>query len=168
VAESCPAASEVPAGLSPKRFAIVVVGLGVLAPVSTMLVHIQPTSPANANTETQERKAGARITDAWITMKIHSQFVPDDALDDSNIDVDTANGVVTLSGTVAAEASRARTVAIAKATDGVKSVNDKLRNRTPRGQNTAGGEGRGPARHRWVDQIQDLRAVSDRKCTRRQ
>jgi hyperosmotically inducible protein len=60
-------------------------------------------------------------------MKIHSQFIPEDALDDSNIDVDTTSGVVTLSGTVATEAGRARAVALAKATDGVKSVNDKLR-----------------------------------------
>ena len=60
-------------------------------------------------------------------MKIHAQFVPDDALEDSDIDVDTNAGVVTLSGTVANDAGRARAIAIAKATDGVKSVTDKLR-----------------------------------------
>ena len=60
-------------------------------------------------------------------MKIHSLFVPEDALDGSNIDVDTVKGVVTLSGTVATEAGRARALAIAKSTDGAKSVVDKLR-----------------------------------------
>ena len=67
------------------------------------------------------------VKDGWITMKIHSQFVPEDALEGSNIDVDTVNGVATLTGTVATEAGRARALAIAKATDGVKSVTDKLK-----------------------------------------
>ena len=76
---------------------------------------------------TGQERAAAKVSDWWITTKIHSQFVPEDVLDDSNIDVDTANGVVTLSGTVATAAGRDRAVAIAKATDGVKNVVDKLR-----------------------------------------
>jgi hyperosmotically inducible protein len=67
------------------------------------------------------------IKDGWITMKIHSMFVPEDALEGSNIDVDTEKGVVTLSGTVTSEAGRSRALAIAKGTDGAKSVVDKLR-----------------------------------------
>jgi len=70
---------------------------------------------------------GTSIKDSWVTLKIHSQFVPEDALKDSDIDVDTTNGVVMLNGTVASEAGRARAVAIAKATDGVKNVMDHLR-----------------------------------------
>ena len=77
--------------------------------------------------ERQAAKSGNAITDGWITMKVHSQFIPEDALSDSDIDVDTNAGVVTLTGTVPTEAGRTRAVAIAKATDGVKSVNDKLR-----------------------------------------
>jgi len=67
------------------------------------------------------------IKDGWITMKIHSMFIPEDALDGSHVDVDTEKGVVTLSGTVASEAGRARALSVAKGTDGVKSVVDKLR-----------------------------------------
>ena len=67
------------------------------------------------------------IKDGWITMKIHSLFIPENALEGSNVDVDTDSGVVTLSGTVASEAGRARALAVAKSTDGVKSVVDKLR-----------------------------------------
>lgn len=67
------------------------------------------------------------ITDSWISMKIHSQFVPEDSLEGSNIDVDTVKGVVTLNGVVPSAAARTRALAIAKATDGVKSVVDKLR-----------------------------------------
>jgi len=89
-------------------------------------------SPALAQTAAQEAKTAANktgnaITDSWITMKVHSQFVPDDALEGSDIDVDTKNGVVTLNGTVATAAGRTRAVAIAKATDGVSNVVDRLR-----------------------------------------
>jgi hyperosmotically inducible protein len=77
-------------------------------------------------TKAQER-GGNPVTDGWITMKIHSQFVPEDALEGSDIDVDTNNAVVTLTGTAASEAGRSRAVAIAKTTDGVKNVVDKLR-----------------------------------------
>jgi len=75
----------------------------------------------------EKKESGNVFKDGWITMKIHSQYIPEDALDGSNIDVDTTNGVVTLTGTVSTAAGRSRAVAIAKATDGVKSVNDKLR-----------------------------------------
>jgi osmotically-inducible protein OsmY len=72
-------------------------------------------------------KTGNAIGDSWITLKIHSQFVPEDALANSDIDVDTKKGVVMLNGTVASEAGRARAIAIAKATDGVNSVMDHLK-----------------------------------------
>ena len=74
-----------------------------------------------------QAKSGNAVKDSWITFKVHSQFLPDDALEGSDIDVDTVAGTVTLSGTVVNETGRARAVAIAKATDGVKSVNDKLK-----------------------------------------
>ena len=67
------------------------------------------------------------VKDGWITMKIHSMFVPEDSLEGSNIDVDTDKGVVTLTGTVASEAGRSRALAIARGTDGARSVVDKLR-----------------------------------------
>jgi hyperosmotically inducible periplasmic protein len=72
-------------------------------------------------------KTGNAIGDSWITLKIHSQFVPENTLENSDIDVDTKKGVVLLNGTVTSEAGRARAVAIAKATDGVNSVTDNLR-----------------------------------------
>ena len=96
-------------------------------------------TPANAQTAAQQareakqdtknaaKQSGNAIKDSWITMKVHSQFVPEDALENSDIDVDTKAGVVTLNGRVASEAGRARAIAIAKATDGVSSVKDNLR-----------------------------------------
>ncbi|WP_291982685.1 BON domain-containing protein [Luteitalea sp.] len=79
------------------------------------------------DTRDAARDTGNAVTDSWVTMKIHSQFIPEDALEDSDIDVTTRKGVVTLTGTVASLAGRDRAVAIAKATDGVKSVTNRLR-----------------------------------------
>jgi hyperosmotically inducible protein len=83
--------------------------------------------PRTAAAQDKTAQSGNVFKDGWITMKIHSQFIPEDALEGSNIDVDTTNGNVVLMGTVPTEAGRARAVAIAKATDGVKNVSDKLR-----------------------------------------
>jgi hyperosmotically inducible protein len=82
---------------------------------------------AGADQRAAEKDAdGNPISDGWITAKVSSQFVPEDALDDSHIDVDTSHGVVTLSGTVRSSAGKAKAEQIAKATDGVKSVKNAL------------------------------------------
>lgn len=87
----------------------------------------QEAREAKQETKEAARTSGNAIKDSWITLKVHSQFVPEDALEGSDIDVDTNGGVVTLTGTVASEAGRTKAVSIAKATDGVTSVNDRLR-----------------------------------------
>ena len=67
------------------------------------------------------------VKDGWLVMKVHSEFVNEDALAGSNIDVDVKNGMVTLQGTVPSEAARAVAIGKAKANDGVKGVTDQLR-----------------------------------------
>ncbi len=67
------------------------------------------------------------IKDGWLVTKLHSLFVPEDALSGSNIDVDVKAGMVTLQGTVPNAAARARAIAIAKGADGVKGVTDQMR-----------------------------------------
>lgn len=107
-----------------------VVALGFLASgVSAQTTQKpQQEKPATSRpADKQERQSGGGIRDGWLTMKIHAQFVTEDALDGSDIDVDANGGVVTLTGTVASEAGRTRAVTIAKTTDGVKNVVDKLR-----------------------------------------
>jgi hyperosmotically inducible protein len=71
-------------------------------------------------------KTGEAITDGWITGRVHSGFVGEDLLKNSDIDVDTNNHVVTLKGTVTSAAGRARAVAIAKKVEGVHEVIDHL------------------------------------------
>ena len=112
------------------RQSLAVVGMVAALSLGASAQSRTPDNPPakDKNPPAQEKKeSGNVIKDGWITMKIHSQYIPEDALDGSNIDVDTTNGVVTLTGTVPTDAGRSRAVAIAKATDGVKSVNDKLR-----------------------------------------
>src|SRR3954471_23104905 len=70
---------------------------------------------------------GEVITDSWITTKIKADFINEDALKDSDINVDTNNhGVVTLKGTVATAAGKARAEEIAKTTKGVTRVVNTL------------------------------------------
>jgi osmotically-inducible protein OsmY len=71
-------------------------------------------------------KTGEVITDAWITTRVHSKFVGEDLLKDSDITVDTADHIVTLKGTVMSAAARARAVEQAKEVEGVHKVIDLL------------------------------------------
>jgi len=71
-------------------------------------------------------KVGDEVTDAYLISKLHADFVNEDSLKGSDINVDSDNQVVTLKGTVMSPAGRARAVAIAKGTKGVKRVVDQL------------------------------------------
>ena len=64
----------------------------------------------------------------WITTKIQSQYFLNPGITPWNIDVTTSSGgVVTLEGTVDSEQDRAEAVRIARGTDGVTRVDDRLR-----------------------------------------
>lgn len=69
---------------------------------------------------------GEAITDAWITTKVKADFVNEDTLKGSDINVDTNNHVVTLKGTVVTAAGKARAAEIAKTTKGVNRVINTL------------------------------------------
>ena len=99
----------------------------VMAQATTAEKARQAGSEAKQETKEAARDTGNAVTDSWITMKVHAQFVPEDALEESDIDVETNKGVVTLMGTVPTAAGRDRAVQIAKATDGVKNVSNRLR-----------------------------------------
>ncbi len=61
-----------------------------------------------------------------LTAKIKSKMALDDTVKALSINVDTADGVVTLRGTVHSEAERTRAVQLARETAGVISVTDRL------------------------------------------
>jgi hyperosmotically inducible protein len=98
----------------------------------------QPQPPAKpGQQQQQDRTLGKVLSDGWITMKIHSLYIGEDALENSNVDVDTRNGVVSLSGTVPSEAGRNRAVEIARMADGVKSVTNTALRIAPARSDTA-------------------------------
>lgn len=108
-------------------FGVRMLALPVLLVATTAFANAAPQETAAKEGRETERSAGTAVRDSWVTLKVHSQFVPEDALEGSDIDVNTKSGVVTLSGTVVSQAGKARAVEIAKSTDGVKSVNDRVR-----------------------------------------
>jgi hyperosmotically inducible protein len=67
------------------------------------------------------------LDDAGITTKVKAKFLGDTDVPGLKIDVDTTNGVVTLTGTVKTAAEKQHAMKIAKATDGVKSVVDRIK-----------------------------------------
>jgi osmotically-inducible protein OsmY len=67
------------------------------------------------------------VSDAWVTSKIQVKYFLDGLVKLRNIDVDTRSNIVTLTGAVGTESERRRAVALARSTDGVREVIDKLR-----------------------------------------
>lgn len=71
-------------------------------------------------------RAGDQLSDSWLTTKIQAQYFADDDVKARHISVSTRNAVVTLSGYVESEAQRREAVQIARNTDGVVRVEDRL------------------------------------------
>ena len=65
-------------------------------------------------------------TDAGITTKVKSKLAADDTVKAYQIDVDTKDKVVTLSGNVDSQAAKDQAVALARATEGVADVVDNI------------------------------------------
>ena len=71
-------------------------------------------------------QAKQALDNGAITAKIKSKMTLDDTIDALKINVDTANRVVTLTGTVDTEAQRQRALQLARETEGVREVVDRL------------------------------------------
>ena len=76
------------------------------------------------------RAAGTRVADAVedgaLTAKIKSKMALDDYVKARDIDVDTSDGLITLTGTLRSEAERERAVQLALQTEGVRTIIDAL------------------------------------------
>ena len=70
--------------------------------------------------------ANAPSNDALITARVQSKYFVDDRVKGRRIDVDTRNGVVTLTGQVADEDERAQALLLARTAEGVARVEDHL------------------------------------------
>ena len=87
---------------------------------------------ATAQTATDKTKAAANqtgevVTDAAITSAVKTKLLGDPDVKGLNIDVDTTNGVVTLTGVVHTAAERTEALRLARDTKGVKNVKNNLK-----------------------------------------
>jgi osmotically-inducible protein OsmY len=73
------------------------------------------------------RDAGNVLGDAGITSAVKTKMLADTDVSGLKIDVDTKDGVVTLSGNVSTATEKRRAVEIARETKGVKTVKDQLK-----------------------------------------
>lgn len=85
-------------------------------------------TPAPAEGATGTAGRDETVTPAWITTKIQAQYFVSAEVKPWNVDVTTGNnGVVTLAGEVETAADKAEAVRIARTTEGVTRVEDRLR-----------------------------------------
>lgn len=68
----------------------------------------------------------AAFSDAGLTASIKSKLLADTTVGGLRIDVDTQNGVVTLTGEVKSQAEKDQALKLARETEGVANVSDKL------------------------------------------
>lgn len=69
---------------------------------------------------------GQAVTDTAISTKVRAKLLTDKRIENSDIDVSTANGIVTLSGKAATDTIRDTAESIAGQTEGVVRVDNKL------------------------------------------
>ena len=72
-------------------------------------------------------KTGEVMTDGWITSRIKTKYLGDEALRASDIKVETTDHVVTLTGTVVSPAAHAKAIEFAKEVEGVHHVVDHMK-----------------------------------------
>jgi len=76
---------------------------------------------------TDERSVGSQVSDASITATIKARLVKEPGIRALNIDVDSVDGHVTLTGIVKNTRQAQRAAEIARGVEGVKSVKNNLR-----------------------------------------
>ncbi|NID06541.1 BON domain-containing protein [Luteibacter jiangsuensis] len=97
--------------------AALVAGLGT---VPFAQVYAQDSSAAMSKGDNQT--VAGKADDAWITTKVKSEFATTKNVKATDISVDTKDGMVTLTGTVATAAEKSKAEHVAKSVKGVKSV----------------------------------------------
>ena len=119
--------------------AMAVLGLGLLAgcekktttvatPAGTTSTTTVSPTPAASQAVT---RAGDAIADTAITAKVKTAFLADADVKGLQVEVDTRDGVVTLSGTLDKAANVERAATLAKGIEGVKSVDNRLTVKAP-------------------------------------
>ena len=97
-----------------------------LVSLFALLPGVAPASLAAAPSAAAVQAAADATTDAALTSKVKARLDADAEIKAANIDVTTANGVVTLKGSVASPVLRVKIFDLAKGTEGVTKIVNKL------------------------------------------
>jgi hyperosmotically inducible protein len=103
---------------------------GVRDVVDSLVVTTPGTAATSGAMDTMKDKtgdAGDALSDAGITTAVKTKLLADTEVSGLKIDVDTSNGIVTLTGNVNSASEKRRAVAVTTDTTGVKSVKDNLK-----------------------------------------
>jgi len=99
---------------------------GMLLGTSAAMAKDPPkTTDHSAMTHADTHDSAEPVTDTWITTKVKSDLLASSNVSGTDVKVETVNGVVSLSGTVATKAEHDKAVTTAKNIKGVKSVDSK-------------------------------------------
>ncbi|MEI7036098.1 BON domain-containing protein [Fulvimonas yonginensis] len=77
---------------------------------------------AGSDSSQANQTVPGKVDDAWITTKVKSEFATTKEIPATNISVDTSDGRVRLTGTVANDMQKNRAIEVAHRVKGVKSV----------------------------------------------
>ena len=99
----------------------------MLKRLSAALVFAAVVSALGCATQSKPQTAGAYMGDAWVTTQVKTGILNEPSLKVAQINVETYQGVVQLSGFVDNAASQAKAVEIAKSVKGVTSVKNDMR-----------------------------------------
>jgi hyperosmotically inducible protein len=108
-----------------KRIAVLICAFGVILMTSGSAA-AQADDTAKEKTKAAVSKTGQVLSDAEITTAVKTKLLADKTVSGLKIDVDTNDGVVTLTGPVKTAVERSTAVRIARNTKGVKRVTNKL------------------------------------------
>ena len=89
------------------------------------------TSPGTSSSDMKSERSGSSsvgqfVDDATVTTRVKTRFARDDQVSAMNINVDTSDGVVQLSGYAGSEAEKSRAAEIAGQVPDVKSVQNNI------------------------------------------
>jgi hyperosmotically inducible protein len=77
---------------------------------------------SSGSMQSSDQTVPGKVDDAWITTKVKSEFATTSEIPASKISVDTHDGMVRLTGTVASNMDKNRAIQVAHNVKGVKSV----------------------------------------------
>ena len=109
-----------------KKLSVVCVGTAVCLMTAGAASAQSATQDVTDKTKAAAQKTADVTTDAAITSAVKTKLLADTTVGGLKIDVDTKNGVVTLTGPVHSTAERTEAVRLARETSGVKRVVSKL------------------------------------------